>query len=416
MLVINTNNLNLVEAIASVEIACRMLPQVQLDLPHNAITKLLKNNQISREVVLSCVRDLSYDDLGNIEGMSVLERLASVTNPAYAKDWYDRRHEWPRLLYASPDNPQILQRVLASLHADEMISLGLSTSQYLAAEVMWAEHTIKADHTEETYKAPTFTPTSPSLSYWRSTITRPVLDKLYERTGWDYFNTKSSECIYTHATDAETKLMLLANDLPLSVIISRGRWTDTNIEDILRKINASEYRCGLMLVLYERVVRLWGSESSLALDVKEKLEYGKLFTEEKMLRNHTKEWYPSIPAIHHYILDATEAELAHLIDVNFHADIGIYDAVDVCTPTALRKLMIAALKWALLYTPTQHATIRNILSIIAHYTCGVRWSPEDAKVCHRALGDNYDKGLLLMFILMDTYPLEYKEVCATLAE
>lgn len=412
MLVINANNIRLVEQLTSVEIACRMLPQVTIDLPHNDILNMLETKQLSRETVLSCVRDLKHDLLGDIEQMSVLERLASVTNPAYAKDWYSRRNEWPRLLYASPDNPQILQRVLSSLSPSDVLSLDLPTAQYLSAEVLWAEHAVLAHETTEKFKRPTFNPVSPALSYWRATITRPILDTLKERTGWEYFDTKSPECIYTHTTDSETKLMLLANELPLSVIISRGRWTDANIEDILRKINASEYRCGLMLVLYERIARLWGSDSKLTLDIKSKLEYAKLFTADKMLRYHSKEWHPSTPAIHHYILDATEAELAHLIDVNFHADVGIFDAVDVCTPTALRRLMIAALRWVMLYKPNHHATVRNVLSIIAHYTCNVSWDTDDAAECHTALINHHDKGLLLMFILMETYPVGYKEMYA----
>lgn len=413
MLVINANNIRLVEQITSLEIACRMLPQVVIDLPHNDIERLLEQKQLSRETVLSCVRDLKHDLLGDIEQLSVLERLASVTNPAYAKDWYARRNEWPRLLYASPDNPQILQRVLCSLSPEDMLSLDLPTAQYLSAEVIWAEHAVLAKESQGIFKAPKFNPVSPALSYWRSTITRPVLDKLMDCTGWDYFDTKSPDCIYTLTTDSETKLMLLANELPLSVIIARGRWTESNIDDILRKVNASEYRCSLMLVLYERVTRLWGSDSKIALAIKAKLEYAKLFTADKMLRFHSSEWHPSIPAIHSYILDATDAELAHLIDVNFHANIGIYDAVDVCTPTALRRLMISALRWVMLYTPTQHATVRNILNIVAHYTCNVGWSIDDAADCHLALSTHHDKGLLLMFVLMDTYPLGYKEEYAT---
>ena len=412
MFTINTKNVELVRKLCGIEMACRTMPDITIDMSNSVIKELIMNDEISRETALAST-NMGPSELGDVESLSLLERFASLTNPHYAVSWYKRRRDWGRLLYSTPDNPEVLSRVLPNLPKEYLANMDFSTARYLAAKVPYidlvAESTVDE---EEDIPQPDLYVTDPTLSMWRHLISKEVLDTVSEKTQWDIFDPKSNECIFVNMTEEKTRLMLLSRTKPLPVIIARGRWTENNLSDLLRQIDMSEHPESMMLILFERVCRLYGPDSLLAKEVKSKLRYVKILSPSGLLKYYTVNWYPSVPSIHHYVMEATELELERLIDANYRAGIGIYETVGITSPTALRKICVASLRWMLSNKAAEAQSIRNILNIIAHYTHKVSWNRDDAQVCQDALSYTYTKELKLQFVLMASYPHDYKEALA----
>lgn len=412
MFTINTKNVELVRKLCGIEMACRIMPDIAIDLSHSLVKELISRDEISKETALAST-DMGPSELGEVESLSLLERFASLSNPHYAQTWFKKRRDWGRLLYSTPENPEILRRVLPNLPRETLTSMEFSTARYLASKVPYIDLVAHSNvPEEEDIPQPELYVTDPALSMWRHLISKELLNTLHEKTQWDIFNPQSNDCIYVNTSEEETRLMMLSRTKPLPVIISRGRWTRNNIDDIIRQIEMSEHPESMMLILFERVCRLWGHDSELAKEVKAKLRYIKILTPEGLLKYYTVGWFPSVPAIHHYVLGATELELERLVDSNYRAGIGIYDAVGVMSPTALRRICVASLRWMLAHKADQAQSIRNILNIIAHYTHKVPWKRDDAQVCQDALSYTYTKELKLQFVLMASYPHDYKEALA----
>lgn len=412
MFTINTKNVELVRKLCGIEMACRAMPDIAIDLSNSLIKELILRDEVSKETALAST-EMGPDELGDVDSLSLLERFASLSNPHYAVAWYKRRRDWGRLLYSAPDNPEILSRILPNLPKEYLVNLDFSTARYLAAKVPYIDLIAESDiEDDEDIKQPDLYVSDPALSMWRHLISKELLTTLRDKTQWDIFNPQSNECIFVNTSEEETRLMLLSRTKPLPVIISRGKWVRNNIDDVLRQIEMSEHPESMMLILFERVCRLHGPDSELAREVKSKLRYTKILTPEGLLKYYTVGWFPSVPAIHHYIMEASELELERLIDANYRADIGIYETVGVTSPTALRKICVASLRWMLSHKASEAQSIRNILNIIAHYTHKVSWNRDDAQVCQDALSYTYTKELKLQFVLMASYPHDYKEALA----
>ena len=409
MYIINDKNVEMIKRLCGLEMACRAIPDITIDLSNRVIFELIENDELSKETALASTK-MGVSELGEIESLSLLERYASLNNPDYASIWYARRNDWGKLLYSTPNNAEILQRILHHLPQETINEHVFSTSRYLAAKVMYLHLALDSTVAEEDdIPEPVLTVSDPALSMWRHLVRKEDLDVLHEKTQWSIFDRASNNCICPNSNTSDTRIMLRANTKPLPVLISRGYWDDSNIDDILRKVEMSEHAESMMLILYERVCRLWGKNTELATRIKSKLRYTKILTPEGLLKFFTVEWFPSVPAIHHYILNADGLELERLIDTNYRAGIGIYDIVGITTPTALRKICVAALNWMMTNQSDEAQSIRNILNIIAHFTSRVPWDMDHARVCDDALKYTYTKELKIQFILMSSYPQEYKE-------
>lgn len=409
MLVINNKNIGLVRDVCGIEMACRVVPDVTIDLDRKEILGLLETREISKETALASVHNAGVDLLGDIESLSLLERYASLQNPRYAHAWYTRRADWGKLLYSTPNNEEILERILRFLPQEDIERLDLSTARYLNAKVPALDIIVRSTVAEKgVIASPLLSVTDPTLTMWRALLTEPVMRALYAKTEWELFDIRSNNCIYVNTSEEETRLMYLTNTKPLPVLIARGKWTKQNIDVIYRRIEDDVDPESMMLILYERVCRLWGPKSALASSVKERLKYTKILTPQNLLKHYHVDWYPSVPAISYYFTQASEVELERIIDINYRAGSGIWDIVGVTTPSALRRICIASLKWMLKNRDTDTVTIRNILNVVSHYTYRIVWNSDEAKVCATALKHTYTKELKMQFILMSTFPHELK--------
>lgn len=409
MLIINSSNKKLVEELASVEMCCRIFRNVAIDLPAETIVGMIENNKISKETALVST-NLSKDVLGSIDNFTLLERYASLVNPLYAEEWYERRFEWTSLLYTQNEDPEILRRILPHLSKKILEKLELPVELYLSAGVKEIEVVSKSEVPNFSYvEEPTFTVCDPTLAFWRETLDKDTLRRLHQKSSWSLFDPVSDNCIFVNGSEEDTRIMLLANSKPLHVIISRGVWTTGNIEDIEGRIERSLNPRSMTFLLFERVCRLHGEESELAKHVKRKLRYNKILSSDNVLQYYTTEWRPSVPYIHSYIMAASRLELDRLIEANYNVGSGIFNALNITTPMALRRLSIACLQWLMINKPDDHKALLNVLNVITSVTYSVPWSGDDARVVDDAVNVTSTPEVKLQLILMKTYPVEYKE-------
>ncbi|ANZ50280.1 hypothetical protein PHOBOS_90 [Erwinia phage vB_EamM_Phobos] len=408
MLSISNANLEMVRKFCTIETAIHTCPDTVIDLEKNEILDMLDRNEISKEVALRSAYVLGCT-LGTVRDMTLLERIASLSNPAYAKSWYNLRDYWSRLLYCNPENSDLLSIVLRNLSAQDIHRHDYSQERYLAAKVAFIGDIVDAPCSGTLrYSQPQFEPNDKVLAEWRRQLTPAMAVKLFESTGWDIFNPASDDYIMVQTTEEQTE-MLLASDKPLSVIVSRGRWTRANIERILGLVESSDKRDGLMIILYERVCELWGDTSVLAKLVHDHLRYAAIMDARHVQRIYTADWHCCVPPIHYYLVNANFLDLRRLIETNFNARVTIFDIVRNATPEAIRSVAVETVRWLSEYNPHDYKGIRNVLNVIANNTTSVPWSPETAEVVMRGLRRTYTKKLILQFILMSTFPQELKE-------
>lgn len=408
MLSISNANLEMVRRFCTVETAIHTCPDTVLDLDKNVVLEMLATNEISKEVALRAAYVLGCT-LGTVRDMTLLERIASLSNPAYAKSWYSMRDYWSRLLYCNPENSDLLSVVLRHLNPEDIRRHDYSVERYLAAKVPFIGDIADAPSSVTIrYAQPKFEPNDPVLAEWRRRLTPAMAVKLFDSTGWDIFNPASDDYIMVDTTDEQTEL-LLDSDKPLTVVVSRGRWTRSNIERILSRIENSPARDGLMIILYERVCELWGDSSVLAKLVRDHLRYAAIMDAEHVQKIYTTDWHCCVPPIHYYLVTANYLDLRRLIETNFNARVTIFDIIRNATPEAIRAVGVEAVRWLVEYHPHDYKGIRNVLNVIANHTTSVAWSEDTAEVVMRGLRRTYTKKLILQFILMSTFPHELKE-------
>lgn len=413
MLSINKANLEMIREFCSVETAIHTCPDTVIDLEKNEVLDMLGRNEISKEVALRSAYVLGCT-LGTVRDMTLLERIASLSNPAYAKSWYNLRDYWSRLLYCNPETSDLLSIVLRHLPSEEIRKHDYSQDRYLAAKVPFIGEIAEASSSGQTrYAQPAFMPNDPVLAEWRRRLTPAMAAKLFECTGWDIFNPNSDDYIMVQTTDEETE-MLLISDKPLGVIISRGRWTRNNIERILSIAESHPDRDGLMVLLYERVCELWGDTSVLAKLIQEHLHYAAIMDVDHVLKFYSTDWHCSYPPIHYYLVNANYLDLRRLIETNFNARVAIFDVVSNATPEAIREIAVETVRWLVEYHPHDYKGLRNVLSVITNHTTNVAWSPDSAELVMRGFRRTYTKKLILQMLLMTTFPRELKEELAKL--
>lgn len=406
MLTISNANIDLVRKLCSIETAIHICPNTVLDLDSQRVLDMLSSNEISKEVALRSAHVLGCD-LGTVKDMTMLERFASIHNPSYAQSWYAIRDYWPRMLYCNPENSDILSDLLKNLSAEEIAKFDYTQQRYLAAKVPHLEVIAKAPVGNVNYPQPVFKVNDPVLGEWRLRLTAEIASKLFESTQWDIFNPESDDYILVNISDVETEA-LLGSARPLPVIVARGRWTRNNISRVIERIEESEDRDALMIILYERTCALWGDESVLAMNIKERLHYQAILNSERVLKVFTSQWHCSIPPINYYLVNANYLDLRRLIESNINANTSFFDLVDIATPEAIRAVCVDCIHWLTEYRPNDSKAIRNVLAVLTEHTADVPWSPATAEIVRRGLQYSNTQKLLLQFMLMPTFPTVFK--------